>query len=309
MTDAAFPVPGILSMTTAAQWEDVFTGLGSGVIPGNGSGLAGSLDTSGRNAVIGTGAAIIQAYCKPVSAPTSTPIAAPSAQNRIDRLVLRLDRSQTLPANWIVPAVITGAPGSAPSEPPLTQTTAGKWELPVCSWVSASSGALTGLKDERYFSAMVLAGVSTARPSMPGPGLFYESDTGRWVTWTGTAWQYVSYMPDSWHEMTLRNGFTNNIGGEQGPAYQAVTLNGAVQGVAFTGVIQAPSNPYGVPVCNALPGVYQPPRGNGRWTCIDIDGIGSAVIGELDTGGNVRLHGNFAPGDQIDITGTCWFGN
>jgi hypothetical protein len=307
MTDAAFPVPGILSMTTAAQWEDVFTaGLGNGVIPGNGSGLAGSLDTAGRNAVIGTGAAIIQAYCKPISAPTSTPIPAPSTQNRIDRLVLRLDRSQTLPANWIVPTVITGAPGASPQEPPLQQTPTGLFDLPIFSWTSTSAGALVNPVPEQYFIARVLSGLSTARPSMSGPGILLESDTGAVAMWNGSGWQYIIGAPDTWHGLNLNNGFSGNVAGENQPSYTLVTISGIARGVAFYGVMDTPSNAEGKQIAPALPAAYQPSAGNARWPVSDLSNENQACHLVLNGLGQIIFRGPGAAGDQIDISGTAW---
>ncbi len=160
MADEAFPLPGVTTVSTIGDWESLFyPAFQSGVVTAVGDELAPSLDTAGRNAVIGTGGAILRAFYKPVSASTPTPIPAASSQNRIDRLVLRLDRSQTVAANFIVPAVITGTPGSSPQLPALTQTTTGLWELPVAHWTSSASGALTGLTDDRsYVGAQFGAG-------------------------------------------------------------------------------------------------------------------------------------------------------
>jgi hypothetical protein len=153
MTDNAFPLPGVTTVSTITDWENLFApGFETGVVPGNGNELAPTLDTSGRNAVIDTGNAIIRAFCKPVSVSTATAIPAASSQDRIDRLVLRLDRSASVAANFIQPVVITGTPGSSPALPALTQTPTGLWDLPIAHWTSKSTGALTGLADERYFA-------------------------------------------------------------------------------------------------------------------------------------------------------------
>lgn len=198
MTDAAFPVPGIAPANTAAQWEDLFAAplLLGGVVPGVGNSLAGSLDISGRHAVLGSGGAIMRGYYKPVTAPTNTPIPAASSQNRIDRLVLRLDRSQTDPDNWITPVIITGAPGATPAEPPIVRTTSGLWDLPICSWTSQHSGALAGLTDERYYCNQVLAGLSTARPTPAGTALMIEQDTGNLMMYNAGAWTAIAQSFD-----------------------------------------------------------------------------------------------------------------
>jgi hypothetical protein len=114
--------------------------------------MAPSLDTGGRNAVIQSGNCIIKGQLWRCDAAVSTPIPAASAQNRIDRLVIQYNRAATTSPTVIQLVVITGTPGSSPSEPPLTQTPTGLFQIPICSWTSASSGALTGLLDERQFS-------------------------------------------------------------------------------------------------------------------------------------------------------------
>jgi hypothetical protein len=111
-----------------------------------------SLDTGGRNAVIQSGNCIIKGQLWRCDAAVSTPIPVASGQNRIDRLVIQYNRSATTSPTVIQPIVITGTPGSSPSEPPIVQTPTGLFQIPVCSWTSASSGALTGLVDERIFT-------------------------------------------------------------------------------------------------------------------------------------------------------------
>jgi hypothetical protein len=114
--------------------------------------MAPSLDTGGRNAVIADGNILIKAQLWRCDAPVSTPIPAASAQNRIDRLVIRLTRGATTSATVVVAAVVTGTPSGSPVIPALTQTPTGIWEFPVSHWTSTSAGALTGLIDDRLFS-------------------------------------------------------------------------------------------------------------------------------------------------------------
>lgn len=235
------------------------------------TGLAPSLDGSGRNAVIGTGAAIIRSFCKPVSASTATPVPAASSQNRIDRLVLRLDRAASDPSLFIVPTVITGTPGANPQKPALTQTSTGLWDLPIMSWQSASSGGLTQMADERYSGGLILAGVSSVRPKMPSPGLLYESDTGMVALWDGSSWSYIALTPDTPHTITnfRPQGWRGTLSyAKVAPGLVAVAAEITLGGAADVGdgtVICSISSSYAPPVYHHVPlrcdAVKQSPQG------------------------------------------------
>jgi hypothetical protein len=189
MADEAFPLPGVSTISTLAEWEQIFGGMStSGVVSGVGSELAPNLNSGARTAIIASGGALLQGFFKPVSSATGTAIPAANTQNRIDRLVLRLNRAAAAAADFVKPAVITGTPSGTPQPPAITQTTSGLWDLPICRWTSASSGALSGLVDERQIlGSLVVACTSTNRPVNPKIGMLgYETDTGRWIGWTGS---------------------------------------------------------------------------------------------------------------------------
>lgn len=176
------------------------------------TGLTPSLDTSGRNAVIAAGGAVVRAFYKPVSALTSTPIPAASSQNRLDRLVLRLDRAATLGPDLVKPVVITGTPSSSPALPALTQTPDGLYDLPISHWTSASTGALTGLVDERAFiGGPVMSGPAAARPAAPDRNIVWiDTGTGNVLAYNGS-WVTVYSTPDSWHHAPAgANGWSAN---------------------------------------------------------------------------------------------------
>jgi hypothetical protein len=145
---------GFTNLTLTSEWENLFSaaGIPSGIDVYTGSAMAPSLDSAGRNAVIADGNVVIKGQLWRCDAPVSTPIPAASAQNRIDRLVLRLNRGATSSPTVVQPVIITGTPSGSPVEPPIVQTTAGIWDIPVFSWTSNSSGTLTGLVDERQFN-------------------------------------------------------------------------------------------------------------------------------------------------------------
>lgn len=189
--DLPYPTPDTL-LSTMAQWEGFYIGMGgaSGITPGIGSEFAPSLDSAGRNAVIGSGAALLRGFRVSGSSSTGTAIPAASSQNRIDRLVLRLNRAATTAADWIKPVVIPGSPSASPQPPAVSQSATGLWDLTIARWTSASTGALSGLVDERYLMAgSPLSFSSKARPSASPRRLGIESDTGLPAWSDGSIWR------------------------------------------------------------------------------------------------------------------------
>jgi|SRR5215831_4164960 len=144
-------------LSITSEWEALLScaGLPEGAVDGQaalGHWLTPSLDIPGRNIVIDSGQVVVKGMLWRCDAPVSTPIAAASAQNRIDRLVLRLTRGASTSATVIVPTIIQGTPSGSPAIPAITQTLTGIWDLPVCFWNANSNGTLTNLLDERRFT-------------------------------------------------------------------------------------------------------------------------------------------------------------
>jgi hypothetical protein len=120
------------------------------------------------------------------------PIAANSSgSTRIDRVVLRLDRS-----NWTVrPAVKPGTPGSG--TPPSLTTDGigvGVYEITLARViVPTGATSVTVTREELYIGSRIRACTSTTRPvgvTVLGE-VCYETDTGCLRVWTGTAWSLV----------------------------------------------------------------------------------------------------------------------
>ena len=136
-------------LSSITEWEALWSAAaGKDAVDGSGSFVA-SFDVPGRNIVISAGSAAIRGQLWRADAPVSTPIPAASAQNRIDRLVLRYNRGATTSPTVIQPTVITGTPSGSPVIPPLVQTPTGLWDFPVCFWASQSTGGLVTLTDNR----------------------------------------------------------------------------------------------------------------------------------------------------------------
>jgi hypothetical protein len=181
------------------------------------SSLTPSLDTGGRNAVIAAGNCIIKGMLWRCDAAVNTAIPAASASNRIDRLVLRLNRGASTSPTVVQPVIITGTPSGSPQEPPLSQTPAGTWDIPISSWTSLSNGTLSGLLDERLYTGTVRDNWHDMRPYGNGwvvasgalPAQYRFSDDYKWVElegnvqtttsaiWTGKAFKNlpVAYRP------------------------------------------------------------------------------------------------------------------
>ncbi|MFD3714258.1 hypothetical protein [Streptomyces sp. NPDC058677] len=109
-----------------------------------------------------------------------------SGQTRVDRVVLRLDRS-----DWTVRAAVkAGAPGGG--APALTQSTGdtGTFEVPLAN-VTLVSGAnsVTVARNELYVGVRIRPSTSSTRNPNPAPGeMCFETNTGRVRVWTGDSW-------------------------------------------------------------------------------------------------------------------------
>jgi hypothetical protein len=160
------------------------------------------------------GTAVIKGEVWSCDTVQSTPIPAPSGLNRIDRLVLRLNRGASTSSTVISPAVIAGTPASNPVEPGLVQTPTGIFDIPISSWLSQSSGALISLVDERQFSSNpVLVGTSTQRPNPTEPCLLIETDVPDVILYTPSGgWQSFIPIQARTFQTIICPAAVNNIG-------------------------------------------------------------------------------------------------
>ncbi|MGC5239090.1 hypothetical protein ACPXCH_04830 [Streptomyces albogriseolus] len=116
-----------------------------------------------------------------------------SGQTRIDRVVLRLDRS-----DWTVRAVVKeGTPGAG--VPALTQSTGdtGLYEIPLAeATVLNGAASITVTRRELWVGSRVRACTSATRNPAPAAGeLCLETDTGMVRMWDGTAWVVIYRAP------------------------------------------------------------------------------------------------------------------
>lgn len=206
--DPAMPTPDGNQVSTMTSWEAYWVGgLGgaSGVMAGKLGELAPSINSGSRQVSIATGAAFVRGFY--IANPSSTytaSVPAKSAADRMDRLVLRLDRTASTAANWLKPVIVQGTSGSL-TPPALQSSETGSWDLPLCRWTTKADGTLAGLVDERQLSGgQFLVFRSGARPPASPPRQGYELDTGKPMYADGSQWNY--YDSDTgWVSMTLTN--------------------------------------------------------------------------------------------------------
>lgn len=250
--DNAYPTPASM-LTTMAQWEALFALMGSGVILGVGNEFTPTLNSPGRQVVIDTGSAALRGFITNGSTTTATTAPTASGSPRIDRLVLRLDRTAVTAANWIKPVIIAGTPaGSNPAAPAISASLTGSWDLPICQYRANPDGSLSNLVDERYW----LAGPTTkmtspSRPSASPPRMGIEADTHRLLWADGTTWLGIT-QDTGWVDLSLSSGFTQG-------SYSLATR--IFNGVGYvTGTIVAP-NAIGSDLAIAvLPPAMKPPK-------------------------------------------------
>lgn len=113
--------------------------------------LACTASGANMNVSIDTGRAWVQGFFYKNDASASKTLSAAHATlNRIDRVILRLDRS----ANTVLLAVLTGTPGASPSAPALTKNST-TWEISLCQvYVAAAVTTISNavITDEREFT-------------------------------------------------------------------------------------------------------------------------------------------------------------
>jgi hypothetical protein len=183
---------GFTQLTTTTEWELFMSAAGvwDGIDATNS--FVPTLDTAGRNAVISAGSGLIKGQLWRCDASVSTPIPAASGQDRLDRLVLRLNRTATTSPTVVQPTVIPGAPSGSPALPPLQQTAAGLYDIPISYWTSHSTGTVDTLVDQRqYCGRNTVSMMSTYHPSPANARLGIELDTGDVFVWANSAWTAV----------------------------------------------------------------------------------------------------------------------
>ena len=139
-------------MTTTSEWETFCSAANiyDGVDTSNS--FVPSLDTAGRNAVMSAGDCLIKGMLWRADASVSTPIPAAESQDRIDYLVLQLNRAATSSPAVIQPIVVKGTAAATPVPPTLTQNSTGIFQIPISQWTAHSTGVLDTMYDARLYT-------------------------------------------------------------------------------------------------------------------------------------------------------------
>jgi hypothetical protein len=190
MTQTSYPFEN--SPTTEAQFSQLFRRLQTTGISGSPSttDLKVYGDSSGLQVKVPTGFAIVRGHAYRNAAEVTLSIGTANSSNpRNDLVVLRLDPT----ANSITLAVKSGTAASTPSDPALTQTDEGTFELAIARVVvgtgvtTIASGAVTDLRP--FIGTQFGRWTTATRPSSPEVGVAgFNTSTGSTEYWNGSAW-------------------------------------------------------------------------------------------------------------------------
>lgn len=177
--------------TTETQYSQLFKRLQLTGVAGNptSNDLKVSANSSGMQVKVAPGFAIIRGHAYNSDVEETLTIAASATNPRRDLIVLRLDPS----ANSALLAVKTGTPATSPTDPNLTQTDEGVYELPLAR-VTVTANAVTvsssDVLDRRTFAGtQVGRWQSSLRPETPEYGqLGLNTSIGFLEYWDGDAW-------------------------------------------------------------------------------------------------------------------------
>lgn len=104
-------------------------------------------DAGGTQVDIDTGGAYVYGFVYWNTASVSKTLNTPTANPRIDRIVLQVDWT----AQTVRIAVIEGSEAASPSPPALTQTDGTKWEISLAQVQVTTGGDISSVTDERVF--------------------------------------------------------------------------------------------------------------------------------------------------------------
>lgn len=159
-----------------------------------------SANSSGMQVFVAPGRAVARGVGYYSDATQTISIPASSSQARIDRVVLRFNRSN----NTVSVVVLQGTPASNPVAPSISRTIGGTWDIQLAQvTVAANSVSISAVNvlDEREFvGSPVIPCLSSTRPSsttVRRGQLIYETDTNTVQVWNGSGWvtQTPNWIP------------------------------------------------------------------------------------------------------------------
>jgi hypothetical protein len=186
--------------TTESQYSQLFKRLQLTGVSGNPSSadLRVSANSSGMQVTVAAGFAIVRGHAYQSDTEETLSIAASATNPRRDLVVLRLDPS----ANSATLAVKTGTPASSPSDPSLTQTEEGVYEMALAR-VTVPANAVTvsasDVLDRRTFTGTQVGRWQTSlRPASPESGqVGFNTSVNLLEYWDGDEWVSVGKYNDA----------------------------------------------------------------------------------------------------------------
>lgn len=232
MTQTSFPFDD--QDTTESQYSQLFRRIQLTGVSGNPTttDLKVSANSSGMQVKVATGFAIVRGHAYQNDAEVTLDISAASTNPRRDLIILRLDPA----ANSIVLAVKNGSAASSPSDPTLTQSDEGVFEVALAR-VTVPANAVTvsasDVLDRRIFIGSQVGNWQTSlRPATPGMGqMGFNTSVGQHEYWDGDDWVLVGKAGDAVTAAQLSN--------EQQALLNAGKVNGSKVSVQST----APTSP------------------------------------------------------------------
>jgi hypothetical protein len=223
---------GAGSAITEAQWQKMAKRwLNTGVIEDYLNELAVTADGSGMTVSVATGGAWVEGFYFDSDAAEALTIAAADASNeRIDRIVVRLDRV----ANTVALAVLQGTAAASPTAPALTQTDS-LYELGLATVsVDAAVGVIAAdqVTDTRSYSGNLSRSEGNAAYVAQGAGVTQRTSTSESTT-SATYTDLASVGPTrdvtvtgSGKILVIVHAFITNTAGAEG-GLMSFALSGA----------------------------------------------------------------------------------
>jgi hypothetical protein len=236
------------------------------------------------------GYAIIKGFLWGTDSTDSVNIAAASAHDRIDRLVLRLNRSAGSAAADIQPVIIAGTASTTPV-PPSLLSSAQFQDLLIAQWTSKADGSFTAVQDLRQFCGTpVVVFTSTSRPlNPPRPMIGIETNTGALAYWNGSQWSYIT--PSFGQDTDILTGD------------QRLPTDGTVQQIATVSFIGDGSTH--AMITFSVPAFYRPVNGNDQ-NAFTFKNAPAAVITCFHSAiVEIRIDGNVVDRRWVSIPGTA----
>lgn len=243
------------------------------------------------------------------STETSLTIAANSSGlNRVDTVVLRLDRS-----TWDVTAAVRqGTPGAGAPTLQRDPGDTGMWEIPLAD-VAVDNG-VASIAGSKVIPRPLLQSaairpcrvISDVQSFLAVGDLVYETSTGKWIAWTPSG-GVVVYQDTGWLSLTLSNSaWTSSVSCVGRAIGGFATLRIGVQRVSLT---FTKSDPDGS-LLLTLPGPLRPAFS--QFSIVQFSsGVATARVDVSATDGTVSFQHNSAditPGHTADFTITYALG-